>query len=100
MEWALWRAEPGAEDVVQVERWAQVVALTRVHPQRRQLAPLVLRFDPLGDNLEAQCPAQLYERLNDRSGLAGIGQSRNEGLVDLQHVDRKLLQVGEGGEPG
>ena len=65
-----------------------------------QLVALLFGFDPFGNDLQVQGSAQLYERLNDGPGLGRHDQARDEGLVDLQHVDRELLEVGERREPG
>ena len=88
------------EDVVGVEGGGEVVPLARVHSERLQPGSLFLGLDPFGHDFEVQRLAQLHERLNDRSGLGRRGQARHEGSVDLQNVDRELLEIGQRGEAG
>ena len=49
----------------------------------------------LGDDLEAQVPAEVDDRPHDRHVLALAAEAGDEAAVDLDLVDRQALQVGQ-----
>ena len=79
------------------ERRREQVALAAVAAELAEALQLGLVLDALGDRDEAEAAAELHERGDQRVvGVAG----GDEGAVDLQRVDRELLQVGERGVAG
>ena len=81
-------------------RHGQQVTLPKLAAHRDQQVPLDLAFYSLGDDLELERPRDLDNALGQRPALLGDGDAVHEGLVHLQHVDRQLPQVAEGGVPG
>ena len=62
---------------------------------RREEFELRLRFDPFGDHAQPQAAGKADDRLGDRR-IAGVGREvGDERDVDLQRVDREVLQVRE-----
>ncbi len=60
---------------------------------RRQRILLLDAFDPLGDDRQTQGPGESDDRARDHF-VVGVGQQiPHEGLVDLQLIERQLLQV-------
>ena len=57
---------------------------------------LSLGLDPFGDDAEVQAVGQVDRRGAERGVLRVELDAADEALVDLQDVDRKALEVGEG----
>jgi hypothetical protein len=58
---------------------------------------LVVRFDTLGRGLHLQRLGQADDRGNDRSVAIAFGHPGDEALVDLDLVERRVLQIAERG---
>ena len=52
-------------------------------------------LDPLGDDLQPEVVSQVDQRGDDRGVPARVDDSRDEGTVDLQLLDRQRAQVGQ-----
>jgi len=70
-------------------------SLEAVTPARRQEIELRLRPDALGDDLEAQPAREPDDRLGDRRIARVRLEIGDERDVDLQRVDREVLQMRE-----
>ena len=96
-------AAPGAEERLRggrVEGAREQEALAAVAVLVLQEAQLVLALDALGERLDRHRLAELHERADQRLAFGALRQARDERAVDLQRVDRKLLQMGERGVAG
>jgi hypothetical protein len=77
------------------QRAAEVVALGEIAAERLEVAPRILGLDALGDDAQAEVVGELDGRAHDR-GVGGVdGHLDHERLVDLDHVDRQALEVGQ-----
>ena len=65
-----------------------------------QEAQLPLRLDPFGDHPDAEAVRQADDRGDDRAVLLADLEVGDEAAVDLERVDRELLEVGERGVAG
>ena len=83
-----------------LERRREQVALAGVAAELAQVGELGLVLDALGDRPQPERAAELDERLDQRVRLVRAGGGGDERAVDLQRVDRQLLQVGERGVAG
>src|SRR5205807_969735 len=82
-------------DLVDADGMAQVIPLSQAAPELAQLRHLWRRFDALGDQAEPQCRAQPDDGAHEVAvGMLG-GQVVDEGLGDLEHVDRQPPQIAE-----
>jgi hypothetical protein len=54
---------------------------------------LGFHFDSFGHDLEVQGPAELDQGVHDGGRLGRSKQGGDEGLVDLQDLNRELAQV-------
>ena len=82
------------------QRRREQVALAAVAAELAQAGELGLVLDALGDRAQAEAAAELDERLDQRVALVRARRRGDERAVDLQRVDRQLLQVGERGVAG
>jgi hypothetical protein len=72
-----------------------MVALSRRAAEHRQRLRQFGRLYALGGRLHAQRLGKAQHRAHDRHGVA-IGQhAGDEAAIDLEHVDRQFLKVGE-----
>ena len=65
-----------------------------------EVVELVDRFDAFGEGSEAEVPAELDEDADQRVGFGGAVDRVGERAVDLDRVDRELLERGERGVAG
>ena len=82
-------------ELVDIERPCEQESLCEVASLTLQLEDLAVVFDTLGQRLQAECLAQLDERVGERVRLARARQVGDEGAVDLQRVNGELAQVGQ-----
>ena len=73
-------------------RAAEKIALSDIAAQCRQHFGLRCFFDTFGNDFQAKVVRQLNDRGGDRCVLVGSGQVVDELPVDLQRVQRELLQ--------
>src|ERR1700722_9870309 len=52
-------------------------------------------FDAFGQGLESESLSQLDQGANQSSGLRRVSHGRDEGTVDLESVDRELLEISQ-----
>jgi hypothetical protein len=69
-------------------------ATASVGPEQQQLFQ---GLHALGDRREVEAPRELHDHLRDRRVGGVRGERAHERLVDLEHVDRKPLEIGERG---
>ena len=82
------------------QRLAHPVSLEAVAAARVEELELLARAPALGDDLEPQAPRQPDDRLGDRR-VARVGlEIGDERDVDLQRVDREVLEVRQRRVPG
>jgi len=61
-----------------------------------QLLELARRLDALGDHLQIENGSETQHRF-DECGTGAVGlEALHEGAVDLDHVERELMQAREG----
>ena len=82
-----------------VQGHAEVVALGGAAAQGAQALGLFLALDPFGDGHQTQGLGDLDDGLG-QAGRVVIGQRGDERAVDLEDVDRELLEVGQRRIPG
>ena len=76
-------------------------ALDLLHAQAAHRIQLIVRLDPFGRGQHAQRIRQPHDRGDDRGVAVGrIGDAADEGLVDLDLVERRVLQIAERGIAG
>src|SRR5215212_835775 len=106
MRWSTWRsAETGLRRQRQValgDPRGQLVALER-RTKEEALADVAAHddepvahlgvLDALGHHAEAEVAAEVDRRADDRRVAAVRGHADDEGLVDLDLVDRQLLEL-------
>ena len=73
------------------------IALHFVAILLREERELILGFDALGEHRQFQPAGETDHGADDRRGLRVGSQFRYEGLVDLDLVERKRLQIRQGG---
>src|SRR6266705_761295 len=73
----------------------EVIALDLVAAVRGEQLELLLRFHALGHDLEFEAVREADDRERDHRVLRVGGDVANEGVVDLERVDRETLQVRE-----
>jgi CheY-like chemotaxis protein len=71
------------------------VALVPVAVQLRDIPPLLGRLDPLGHHGQVQPVGQGHHGLDDQSADRAVLEVTDERLVDLDDVDRQVLQVAQ-----
>lgn len=79
-------------DLGGTDRAAEQVALAGATAEVDELLPLLLGFYAFGNDVQVQVVGQRENRLDD-AGVDGLGNGVDELLVDLQDVDRQLLQL-------
>ena len=72
---------------------AQEIALPHLAPERAQPLALFRPLDALGDRLDPERPAERDDRADQHRRRLRTPDGVDEGPVDLQDVDRELLQV-------
>ena len=75
------------------QRLREQIALHLIATVAAQQLELTARLDPFGDHLESQAFRQRDDCLRDRSVVRIGGDVLNEGLVDLERLDREALEV-------
>src|SRR5262245_20332606 len=73
----------------------EAVALDLVAAVRGEQLELLLRLHALGDDLELQAVREPDDRERDHRVFRVGGDVAHEGVVDLERVDRKALEVGK-----
>src|SRR6202041_3083690 len=94
---------PGAEERLgseRVERAREQEALAAVALLVLEQVELVRALDALGERLDRHRLAELHERADQRLAFGVLTETRDERAVDLQRVDRELLEMGERGVAG
>ena len=76
-------------------RLAEEEALEFIAAFRGQTRELLLRFHALGRCLDTQAAAQSDHGADDRKAVFLSGQITNEGLIDLDPVEREAAQIAE-----
>src|SRR5437773_4908742 len=74
------------------ERRGEEVTLAKSAAELPELLELRLGLDPFGDDLVAQRVRQPDDRGDDLARLFRLPQPGDEDLIDLQDVDREVLQ--------
>src|SRR5271165_5599424 len=87
-------------DLLDPERLREEKALPELTPDGPKTVHLVFLLDALGDGLKVQRVSELDDGLGKHAAVCGLPDIVNEGLVDLQDVDREPLQVAERGIAG
>ena len=82
-----------ALDGIRVERDGQVEALPALAAEPLEQLQLVGVLDALGDRPQPQRPTHPQHRVHEHGAVGMRVDAVDEALVDLQHVDRELLQV-------
>jgi hypothetical protein len=86
---------PEEFDIRHIEWPREQKALRDIDALGSEPIPLLGVLNSLGNRGEPEYPPQLDEGMNDRRGFLGLGHSGHERLIDLQHVDRELPQIGQ-----
>lgn len=87
------RLQPAVE--VGDRAWpAEIVPLDHVAREVGQGVPGCLILDALGDHPQPQSVPQLDRRSGDRAIVVHLRHMPDEGVVDFEHIDRELLEVG------
>ena len=94
------RGDRGAAAEPEVElgggqRAAEVVALGAAAAQVDQRLQDALGLHALGDDVEAEVAGEVDRRADDHGVAVVVGHRGDEGAVDLDLVERQLLEVGE-----
>ena len=89
---ALALREPSAE-LVGRHGGSDGKALDAVGPKLPKTQDLLALLGPLGDDLEAQVVTEVDDRPHDHAVLRARDHAGDEGLVDLDLVDRELLEL-------
>jgi len=71
------------------------VALDIVTAEVVKNGKLIVPFDAFGDRRKPERSAQVDNAANNCCALCVLGDSVDEGFVDLDHVDREVAQVAE-----
>ena len=82
------------------DRWRKVMALKLIAMVAPQIAALGLGFDAFGDHAQPQVVADGDHRAHQHGIGAIAGDVGDKGLVDLEFVERKMLQIAETGITG
>ena len=77
-------------DRLSIQRFRKKESLSVVHLLGLEPHPLVVSLNAFGNRLEPEKFAKLNQRVNDGCRLLRLRHSRNEGLIDLEYVDREL----------
>ncbi|OIQ77431.1 hypothetical protein GALL_408740 [mine drainage metagenome] len=83
---------PGAERFGR-HRPGDAVALRQRHAQRAQGVDDVLGLGPLGDEVDTEAARELGQALHEAQVLRLVGKAADEALVELDDVDRQLLDA-------
>ena len=78
----------------------QEVALAAVATEVGELLPSLEVLDAFGHRLQAEVVTEVDDRADDDGVVGVVVHVQHEGLVDLELVDREVLEVGEGGVTG
>src|ERR1700730_4468726 len=76
-------------------RFAEVVALAVVGAVLREQLPCLLGADMFADRLDLHATGDLDDRFDQQPVLWVVGQVADEAAVDLDELNRYVLQVGE-----
>src|SRR5207302_1493251 len=71
------------------------IALGLLAAEAAQVGDLLGGLDALGDRAQMQAVAEADDGGGQSSLLGAVGHAVDEGLVDLEHVEREALEVGE-----
>lgn len=77
-------------------RRGEETALEEIAAELVQQPKLVVVLDSIRGDGEPQAVAQRDNRLHDRAGSIGGGDSLNERAINTEGADRKLMQVAQG----
>src|SRR5690349_21638815 len=86
---------PIFERRIGLERLGEIEALPRGAAERGERGCKLDRLDSLGRRRHAERLGEAQHRANDRHCVGIDHHSRHEALVDLEHVDRQSLEIGE-----
>ena len=99
------RLDRGRRDVLAPDERAQLRGLERLGEQEpldvadteaRERGELLRGLDAFGDDVELERPSHARDRLDEHAGAAVVGAQRlDEAAVDLQRVEREVLEVAE-----
>ena len=78
-----------------IERLSEQVPLSVIDALGFKPPSLFLCLNAFSHNSESECFPQLYQGVDNRIGLDTVVDPRYEGLVDLQHINRKFSQAGK-----
>src|SRR5882762_10484653 len=81
--------------LLRCRRYREVIALDLVAAVRGEQLELLLRFHALSHDLEFEAVREADDRERDHGVLRVGGDVANEGVVDLERIDRETLQVCE-----
>src|SRR3954447_19238321 len=85
-------------DLLRRDGPGEVEALPELAAEALQGHELVVVFDPFGDGRERQAFAEADDRAHElRLAGGALAEAHDERAVDLQHVDRELVEVAERG---
>src|SRR6516162_4200211 len=89
------RNESAVRELLQRARRREQETLPGDAAECQECGDLRLQLDALGYRLEPQRLAEGDHRARQLRAVVGVGETTDEGAVDLQHVDREAVQVGE-----
>gem|GEM_PF-6566767 len=69
-------------------------ALTEFTPHRKELSLLGSGLDAFSHHFHTQGTSEVYHGCRDSIGVNILSEAPDERAIDLQHVDRELIQVG------
>src|SRR5690349_15275783 len=74
--------------------WAsEMIALKQPATEIEQRRNLLLALDPFGQNSNVEPRSQFHERAADRAAVPAVLNIRHKAAVDLEFVERQLLEV-------
>ncbi len=86
---------PIFERCVSLERLGEIIALPRSAAERRQSRRQFDRLDPFGGGRHAERVGEAEHGADDRHAVGIDHHPGDEAAVDLEHVDRQALEIGE-----
>src|SRR6516162_373927 len=89
------RNESAVRELLQRARGREQETLPGDAAECQECGDLRLELDALGHGLEPQRLAEGDHRARQLRAVVGVGETADEGAVDLQYVDREAVQVGQ-----
>src|SRR5712675_77454 len=91
------QSRPAVEPQIgQGNRTAEEISLRQLATGRAQEGKLLDRLDALRGRLDIQIAPKASDGADDRGAIDAAGHALNEGLVDLDLIDREHLQIFQG----